>query len=84
MQPTHKSSYEAEVSKWPSPALWNRRVHIGEPLVEARLDSVGDNHGKLPCSQHHTGSAEKPERDAPFCRFYHFVPPLRQLGLGSR
>jgi hypothetical protein len=25
----------------------------------------------LPCSQHHTGSAEQPERDSPFCCFYH-------------
>jgi hypothetical protein len=37
----------------------------------------------LPCSQHHTGSAEQPVRYSPFCCFYHFVPPLRQLGLGS-
>ena len=60
------------------------RVHAGKPLAEAPLSSVGNNQGKLPCSQHHTGSAEKPERNSPFCRFYHFVPPLRQLGLGSR
>ena len=55
-----------------------------EAAVEARLSSVGDNQGKLPCSQHHTGSAEQPEGYSPFCRFYHFVPPLRQLGLGSQ
>ena len=47
----------------------DRRVHTGKPLVEARHNSVGDNQGKLPSSQHHTGSAEQPERDSPLCRF---------------
>ena len=56
------------------------RVHAGKPLAEAPLSSVGNNQGKLPCRQHHAGSAEKPERYSPFCRFYHIVPPLRQLG----
>jgi hypothetical protein len=41
----------------------------GTPLVEARLRSAGDNQGKLPCSQHHTGSAEKPVGYSPFCCF---------------
>ena len=66
----------AAVSKWSSLApahcsdtLQDRRVHTGKPLVEARLRSAGDNQGKLPCSQHHTGSAEQPVGYSPFCCF---------------
>ena len=79
------------LSKWPSPAAGLLLRHaVGsvhaywEAGCRSAVSSVGDHQGKLPCSQHHTGSAEKPERDSPFCRFYHFVPPLRQFGLDSR
>jgi hypothetical protein len=50
-------------------------VHNGKSLVNRGL--AGDNQGKLPCKQHHTGCA-----DFPLCCFHHlslrFIRWVRQ------
>lgn len=44
---------------------------------------VGDDHGELPCSQRHTGGADKPVRNFPFGRFQHLsLPSWGQVGPG--
>jgi len=59
---------------------WSARAY-GKPLVEARLRSAGDNQGKLPCSQHHTGSAEKPVGCSPPFVVFNICPSASSVGI---